>query len=262
MAEKEIALNRYTFIRYNAAALQGSIFLLRKYGVDNKETHDDEYWDKVYEIYTEPSFQLNENREGFFYDSKREEEIMGPDNSSLEKKKKRQRKRREKNPLRRWIYEYRRYNPQLGTSVRKDEVYAKTYKEAAPVIKSQEVLANEVLDVMRERHPSIIHGAGSGRDGDDIYLSFTLENPNFELEEEEIERYNEEVAAKWAGIVHDDDRWILEVSLDKLSLEEGQDAGPLVMAIAEEAANACQWLDEKYCEGTRSWGAPIDRGRN
>lgn len=130
MAEKEIALNRYTFIRYNAAALQGSIFLLRKYGVDNKETHDDEYWDKVYEIYTEPSFQLNENREGYFTDSKREEEIMGPDNSGLEKKKKRQRKRREKNPLRRWIYEYNRYNPQLGCSVRKAEVYAKTAKEA------------------------------------------------------------------------------------------------------------------------------------
>lgn len=130
MAEKEITLNRYTFIRYNAAALQGSIFLLRKYGVDDKETHDDEYWDKVYEIYTEPSFQLNENREGYFNDSKREEEIMGPDNSGLEKKKKRQRKRREKNPLRRWIYEYYRYNPQLGTSVRKSEVYAKTQKEA------------------------------------------------------------------------------------------------------------------------------------
>lgn len=130
MAEKEIALNRYTFIRYNAAALQGSIFLLRKYGVDNKETNDDEYWDKVYEIYTEPSFQLNENREGYFTDSKREEEIMGPDNSGLEKKKKRQRKRREKNPLRRWIYEYNRYNPQLGCSVRKAEVYAKTAKEA------------------------------------------------------------------------------------------------------------------------------------
>lgn len=130
MAEKEITLNRYTFIRYNAAALQGSIFLLRKYGVDDNETHDDEYWDKVYEIYTEPSFQLNENREGYFTDSKREEEIMGPDNNGLEKKKKRQRKRREKNPLRRWIYEYNRYNPQLGTSVRKSEVYAKTYKEA------------------------------------------------------------------------------------------------------------------------------------
>ena len=50
--------------------------------------------------------------------------------NGLEEKKKRQRKRREKNPLRRWIYEYDRYNPQLGTSVRKDEVYAKTQKEA------------------------------------------------------------------------------------------------------------------------------------
>ena len=79
MAEKEITVNRYTFIRYNAAALQASIFLLRKYGVDDKEVRHDEYWDKVYEIYTEPSFKLNENLEGYFDDPKREEEIIGKD---------------------------------------------------------------------------------------------------------------------------------------------------------------------------------------
>ena len=45
-------------------------------------------------------------------------------------KEKRKHKRREKNPLRRWIYEYNRYNPQLGCSVRNGEVYAKTQKEA------------------------------------------------------------------------------------------------------------------------------------
>ena len=45
-------------------------------------------------------------------------------------KEKRKHKCREKNPLRRWIYEYNRYNPQLGCSVRKGEVYAKTAKEA------------------------------------------------------------------------------------------------------------------------------------
>ena len=48
----------------------------------------------------------------------------------IEEKRKRQRKRREKNPLRRWVYEYNRYNPQLGCSVRKDSVFAKTQKEA------------------------------------------------------------------------------------------------------------------------------------
>lgn len=52
------------------------------------------------------------------------------DTVSPELEEKRKRKRREKNPLRRWIYEYNRYNPQLGTSVRKSEVYAKTEKEA------------------------------------------------------------------------------------------------------------------------------------
>lgn len=40
------------------------------------------------------------------------------------------RKRKVKNALRRWIYEYIRYNPQLGRSVRTSEVYAKTQKEA------------------------------------------------------------------------------------------------------------------------------------
>lgn len=135
MAEKEITVNRYTFIRYNAAALQASIFLLRKYGVEDKERHDDEYWDKVYEIYTEPSFELNENREGYFTDPKREEEILGREEVKEDPKPKRQRKRREKNPLRRWIYEYDRYNPQLGTSTRKAEVYAKTRKEAEKIAK-------------------------------------------------------------------------------------------------------------------------------
>ena len=50
--------------------------------------------------------------------------------NGLEEKQKRERKRKVKNPLRRWIYEYNRYNPQLGCSVRTDEVYAKTQKEA------------------------------------------------------------------------------------------------------------------------------------
>ena len=30
----------------------------------------------------------------------------------------------------RWVYEYERYNPQLGTSVRKGEVYETTQKKA------------------------------------------------------------------------------------------------------------------------------------
>ena len=50
--------------------------------------------------------------------------------NGLEVKQKRERKRKIKNPLRRWIYEYYRYNPQLGTSLRLSEVYAKTQKEA------------------------------------------------------------------------------------------------------------------------------------
>ena len=51
-------------------------------------------------------------------------------NIGAEEKPKRERKRKVKNPLRRWIYEYERYNPQLGTSIRTSEVYAKTQKQA------------------------------------------------------------------------------------------------------------------------------------
>lgn len=50
--------------------------------------------------------------------------------NGLEEKPKKKRIRKQKNPLRRWIYEYNRYNPQLGCSIRKGEVYAKTAKEA------------------------------------------------------------------------------------------------------------------------------------
>ncbi len=55
--------------------------------------------------------------------------------NGVEDEPKKKRNRKPKNPLRRWIYEYDRYNPQLGTSVRKDEVYAKTKKEAEKVAK-------------------------------------------------------------------------------------------------------------------------------
>ena len=79
MAEKQITVNRLTFVRFNAAALQACLFLFRKYGVNDKERRHDEYWDKIYEIYTEPSFKLDENLEGYFDDPKCESEIMGPE---------------------------------------------------------------------------------------------------------------------------------------------------------------------------------------
>lgn len=56
-------------------------------------------------------------------------------NGLEQEKPKREKKRKVKNALRRWIYEYSRYNPQLGTSTRKDEVYAKTRNEAARTAK-------------------------------------------------------------------------------------------------------------------------------
>ena len=77
MAEKQITVDRDTFIRYNAAALQACIFLFKKYGQNDNERRHDEYWDKTYEIYTDPSFKLDENLEGYFDDPKREAEIMG-----------------------------------------------------------------------------------------------------------------------------------------------------------------------------------------
>ena len=75
MAEKQIIVDRDTFLRFNAAALQACFFLFKKYGLDDKP-HQDEYWDKTCEIYSEPSFKLDENLNGYFEDSKRESEIM------------------------------------------------------------------------------------------------------------------------------------------------------------------------------------------
>lgn len=92
--------------------------LLQKYNATLSGGHTT---DLYFTIKDQGTYRLNE----------RGESRASFDNiNGLEEKKKRQRKRREKNPLRRWIYEYNRYNPQLGCSVRKGEVYAKTAKEA------------------------------------------------------------------------------------------------------------------------------------
>lgn len=92
--------------------------VLQKYNAEIVSEHDE---DLCFIIKGVGCYQLNEKGAN----CANAENING-----LEEKKKRQRKRREKNPLRRWIYEYYRYNPQLGTSVRKNEVYAKTRREA------------------------------------------------------------------------------------------------------------------------------------
>lgn len=92
--------------------------VLQKYNAEIRSEHDE---DLSFVIKGLGCYHLNEKGAN----CANAENING-----LEEKKKRQRKRREKNPLRRWIYEYNRYNPQLGCSVRKGEVYAKTRKEA------------------------------------------------------------------------------------------------------------------------------------
>ena len=51
-------------------------------------------------------------------------------NGVEDERPKKKRNRKPKNALRRWIYEYERDNPQLGTSIRTAEVYAKTQKQA------------------------------------------------------------------------------------------------------------------------------------
>lgn len=92
--------------------------LLKKY---NATIEGGKITDLYFTIKSQGTYRLNERGES----KATAENING-----LEPKKKRERKRKIKNPLRRWIYEYNRYNPQLGCSVRKDEVYAKTQKEA------------------------------------------------------------------------------------------------------------------------------------
>ena len=92
--------------------------LLQKYNAEIVSQHDE---DLCFIIKGVGCYQLNE----------KDHCCANADNiNGLEPKKKRERKRKVKNALRRWTYEYDRYNPQLGTSVRVDEVYAKTQKEA------------------------------------------------------------------------------------------------------------------------------------
>lgn len=92
--------------------------LLQKYNAEIRSEHDE---DLCFIIKGVGCYPLNENGYG----------CANADNiNGLEEKPKRERKRKVKNPLRRWIYEYARFNPQLGCSVRRDEVYAKTQKEA------------------------------------------------------------------------------------------------------------------------------------
>lgn len=92
--------------------------VLQKYNAEIVSKHDE---DLCFIIKGVGCYPLNENGAN----CANAENING-----LEEKPKRERKRKIKNPLRRWMYEYYRYNPQLGTSVRVDEVYAKTQKEA------------------------------------------------------------------------------------------------------------------------------------
>ena len=97
--------------------------LLKKYNVELSSQHDEDLFFTDKDGNCHP---LNVNP-GYGY--------AGYHNIGAEEKPKRERKRKPKNPLRRWIYEYDRYNPQLGTSTRKDEVYAKTKKEAEKIAK-------------------------------------------------------------------------------------------------------------------------------
>ena len=92
--------------------------LLQKYNAEIISEHDE---DIQFIIKGVGCYPLNEKGANF----------AGAENiNGLEPKKKRERKRKVKNPLRRWVYEYNRYNPQLGCYVRKDSVFAKTRKEA------------------------------------------------------------------------------------------------------------------------------------
>ncbi len=92
--------------------------VLQKYNAEIRSEHDE---DLCFVIKGVGCYLLNEKG----YCCANADNING-----LEEKPKRERKRKVKNPLRRWMYEYYRYNPQLGESVRVDEVYAKTQNEA------------------------------------------------------------------------------------------------------------------------------------
>lgn len=93
--------------------------VLQKYNVEIVSEHDEDICFIIKGVVG--CYPLNEKGANF----------AGAENiNGLEPKKKRERKRKPKNQLRRWIYEYYRYNPQIGTKLRTGEVYAKTQKEA------------------------------------------------------------------------------------------------------------------------------------
>lgn len=119
-------------------------------------------------------------------------------------------------------------------------------------LKDMNHIRQEVLDAMRDRHPDCITGAG--KDGEDIY--FVLATPDFELEQNIVDEYNSQKELRsWAKLgKRDDGRWILIINLQDLVTTAGQEADLLVKAIAEDAANAYNWLDEQLQQGTRSWG--------
>ena len=99
--------------------------VLKKYNAKIVSTHDE---DLQFIIEGQGCYSLNENNTC----------CATADNiNGLEPKKSKKKRNRKpkKNALRRWIYEYDRYNPQNGTSTRKGEVYACTKKAAEKIAK-------------------------------------------------------------------------------------------------------------------------------
>lgn len=115
-----------------------------------------------------------------------------------------------------------------------------------------EEVANQVLKLLREDHPDFITGAGAGRDGGDVYVHVKLNTPKFQLDESDIDDYNDDSNGHLEST---DDGWIVMCQIDERADTEVQKQN-----IISAASDARDFLNEKLQEGTNSWSLPVDLG--
>lgn len=115
-----------------------------------------------------------------------------------------------------------------------------------------EEVANKVLKLLREDHPDFITGAGAGRDGGDVYVHVKLNTPKFQLDESDIDDYNDDSNGHLDST---DEGWMVMCQIDAKADSEVQKQN-----VISAASDARDFLNEKLQEGTNSWSLPVDLG--
>lgn len=125
-------------------------------------------------------------------------------------------------------------------------------ESANEAVVTPEEVANQVMKLLLEDHPDFITGAGAGRDGEDIYVHVKLNTPKFQLDESDIDDYNDNSNGHLEGT---DEGWMVMCQID-----EKTDAEVQKQNIISAASDARDFLNEKLQEGTNSWSLPVDLG--